>query len=53
MKRSLRKAKRDWINCVAHEAEDGGQQGQMKGVYEAPKRLWNQGPKKVGMVKGY
>ena len=39
VKRSLRKVKRDWMNSVAHEAEDAGQQGQMKGVYEADSRL--------------
>ena len=39
------------MNSVAHEAEDAGQQGQMKGVNEAARRrLWNEGPKKVGMV---
>ena len=39
------------MNSVAHEDEDATQQGQMKGVYEAARRLWNEGPKKVGMVK--
>ena len=48
--RSLRKDKRDWMNSVAHEAEDAGQQGQLKGVYEAA-RPWNEAPKNVGMVK--
>ena len=38
------------MNSVAHEDEDAAQQGQMKGVYEAARRLWNEGPKKVGMV---
>ena len=51
MKRSLRKDKRDWINGVANEAEDAASQGQMKGVYEAARRLRNKGPRKVGMVK--
>ena len=49
VKRSLRKDRKDWINSVANEAEDGGQQCQMKGIYEAVRRLWNEGPKKVGM----
>lgn len=51
-KRSLRKDKRDWVNNVAQEAEDAARQGQMKGVYEATRRLCNEGPKKVAMVKG-
>ena len=51
MKRSLRKGKRDWINGVAKEAEDAASQGQMKGVYEATRKLCNKGPRKAGMVK--
>jgi len=51
-KRSLRKDKRDWVNNVAQEAEDAAQQGKMKGVYKATRRLCNEGPKKVAMVKG-
>ena len=51
VKRSLRKDKRDWINGVAQEAEDAASQGQMKGVYEATRRLCNEGPRKTGMVK--
>ena len=51
VKRSLRKDKRDWINGVAQEAEDAASQGQMKGVYEATRRLCNEGPRKAGMVK--
>ena len=50
VKRSLRKDKRDWINGVAQEAEDATSQGQMK-VYEATRRLCNEGPRKAGMVK--
>ena len=51
MKRSLRKDKRDWINGVAQEAEDAVNQGQMKGVYQATRKLCNKGPRKAGMVK--
>jgi len=52
IKRSLRKDKRDWVNNVAQEAEDAARPGQMKGVYEATRRLCNERPKKVAMVKG-
>ena len=51
MKRSLRKDKRDWINGVVQEAEDAVSQGQMKGVYEATRKLCNEGPRKAEMVK--
>ena len=51
VKRSLRKDKRDWINGVAQEAEDAVSQGQIKGVYEATRKLCNEGPRKAGMVK--
>ena len=51
MRKSLRKDKIEWINSVAHGTEDVAQQGQMKGLYEATKRLCNEVPKKVGMVK--
>ena len=53
VKRSLRKDKRDWINGVSHaqEAEDAASQGQIKGIYEATRRLCNGGPRKAGMVK--
>ena len=51
VKRSPRKDKRDWINGVAQEPEDATSQGQIKGVYEATRRLCNEGPRKAGMVK--
>ena len=51
MRKSLRKGKREWINSVAHGAEHVAQQGQMKELYKATRRLCNEGPKKVGMVK--
>ena len=51
MKRSLRKDKRDWRNGVAQEAEDAASQGQMQGVYESTRKLYNEGPRKAGMVK--
>ena len=51
VKRSLRKDKRDWRNGVAQEAEDAASQGQMQGVYEATRKLCNEGPRKTGMEK--
>ena len=51
VKRSLRKDKRDWRNGVAQEAEDAASQGQMQGVYESTRQLYNEGPRKAGMVK--
>ena len=52
VKRSLKKDKRrDSISIVSHEAEDTAQQGEMKGVYEATKSLYNEGPGKVPMLK--
>ena len=51
VKRSLRKDKRDWRNGVAQEAEDAASQGQMQGVYESTRKLYNEGPRKAGMVK--
>ena len=51
VKRSLRKDKRDWINGVVQEAEDAASQGHMRGVYEATRRICNEGPRKAGMAK--
>ena len=48
---SLRKDKKDWINCVAQEAGDAASQSQTKGVYEATRRLCNEGQRKAGIVK--
>ena len=47
VKKSFREDKRNWINGVAKEAEDAASQGQMKGVYEATRRLCNEGPRKA------
>ena len=51
VKSSLRKDKREWANNIALEAEDAARQGQMKGVYEATRKLCNERPKRVDMVK--
>ena len=51
VKRSLRKDKRDWRKGGAQEAEDAASQGQMQGVYESTRKLYNEGPRKAGMVK--
>ena len=51
VKSSLRKDKREWSNNIAQEAEDAARQGEMKGVYEATKKLCNERPKRVDMVK--
>ena len=51
VKCSLRKDKREWANSIAQEAEDAARQGQMKGVYEATRKLCNEKPKRVDMVK--
>ena len=51
VKSSLRKDKREWANNIAQEAEDAARQGQMKGVYEATRKLCSERPKRVDMVK--
>ena len=51
VKSSLRKDKREWANNIAQEAEDAARQGQMKGVYEAARKLCNERPKQVDMLK--
>ena len=51
VKSSLRKDKREWANSIAQEAEDAARQGQMNGVYEATRKLCNEKPKRVDMVK--
>ena len=51
VKCSLRKDKREWANSIAQEAEDAARQGQMKVVYEATRKLCNERPKRVDMVK--
>ena len=47
VKSSLRKDKRECANNIAQEAEDAARQGQMKGVYEATRKLCNERPKRV------
>ena len=51
VKSSLRKDKREWANNIAQEAEDAARQGEVKGVYEATRKLCNERPKRVDMVK--
>lgn len=51
VKSSLRKDKRELANNIAQEAEDAARQGQMKGVYEAIRKLCNERPKRIDMVK--
>ena len=51
VKSSLRKDKIEWINNISQEAEDAARKGQMKGVYEATRKLCNERPKRVDMVK--
>ena len=46
VERSLRKDKREWTNGVAHEAEDSAKLGQMKGVYDAARKLCFEQPKR-------
>ena len=45
VKFSPRKDKRKWANNIAQEAEDAARQGEMKGVYEATRKLCNERPK--------
>ena len=51
VKRSGRKDKREWAEHIAREAENAASQGNMKGVYEATKKLCNEKPRHVDMVK--
>ena len=50
VKSRLRKDYLEWANNIAQEAEDAARQGQMKGVYEATRKLCNERPKRVDMV---
>ena len=51
VKRSVRKDKREWAEHIAREAENAASQGNMKGVYEATKKLCNEKPRHIDMVK--
>ena len=51
VKRSLRKDKREWTNNTAQEAEHAAKYGQMKGVHDATRKLCNEPPKKIDMVR--
>ena len=51
VKRSLRKDKSEWANCIAQEAEDAAKCGQIKDVYDATRRLCSEPLKKIDMVR--
>ena len=51
VKRSLRRDKREWANDIAKEAEGAAAVGNMKGVYDATRKLCNDRPKNITMVK--
>ena len=51
VKRSVHKDKREWAEHIAKEAEDAASQGNMKGVNEATKKLCNEKPRHIDMVK--
>ena len=51
VKRSLKRDKREWANGIAQEAENAAKLGQMKGVYDATWKLYNELPKKIDMVR--
>ena len=50
MKKNFVKDKRDWDNKIALEA-DASECGQMNVVYDATRRLCNEPPKKIHMVR--
>ena len=51
VKLSARKDKREWAEHIAREAEDAASQRNMKGVYEATKKLCNEMPRHIDIVK--
>ena len=51
VKHSLRKDKSEWDNSIALEAEHAAKLGQMKGVHNATRKLCNEQPKKIDMVR--
>lgn len=51
MKSCLKKDKREWVDGLAREAEDAAKQGYLKGVHDVTKKLWNDQPQKIEMVK--
>ena len=51
VKRSVRKDKREWAEHIAREAENAASQGNMKEVHEATKKLCNEKPRHIDMVK--
>ena len=51
VKRSLRRDKREWAYDIAKEAENAANVENMKGVYNATRKLCNDRPKNITMVK--
>ena len=51
VKRCLRTDKREWANGLAREAEDAVKKGNLKGVYDVTKKLYNDRPRRMKMVK--
>ena len=51
VKRSLNRDKREWANSFAQEAKNAAKLGQMKGVYDATRKLCNELPKKIDVVR--
>ena len=51
VKRSLKRDKKEWANGIAEEAENAAKLGQMKGVYDATRKLCNGPPKRIDMVR--
>ena len=43
----MRKDKREWADNIAQEAEHAAKHGQMKGVYDATRKLCSEPPKKL------
>ena len=51
VKRSMRQDKRAWMEDIVKEAEENAQNGNMKGVYDATRKICNVFPKTSGAVK--
>ena len=51
VKRSMRHDKREWMENIARDAEENAHNGNMKGVYDATRKLCNVCPKGSGAVR--
>ena len=51
VKHSMRQDKRAWMEDIVKEAEENAQNGNMKGVYDATRKICNVFPKTSGAVK--